>query len=551
MPAAIFFTLGSSSVASTDVPFWCGIAEDASPGSYLGDSAFTDASAYLGPHSTKRGRQFDLDRVEAGTANIVFRSLTAQLDPANVDSVFYPNLKPLRRIRLFRHEDGVKYPMFDGVIERFNPEWQVGRSSGGTLPGYQDVVVQAVDAFEVLNNQRALDPVFASFTTALTGSNNDLVFTSRGPGGSDISIEYFDTGSDVALSVSLSGKAIRVVLRIAGGLRTTTAAQVKTALEADASIMALVSVAHKAGDDGSNFLNNTGGSSTAGTIAPTFLSGSGWPAETTGARIGRTLDTVSWPDEARALDAGLYEIREDEFTYEDNTSVLQHLQDCADSELGYVFVDANGILTFHDGDHRLSSTRSVTSQATFSDDGTGFPFVAIGISFDKDRIVNDVTVTGGLSTSIAQNVTDATSQAAFLRRATAKSTLLTTDADALEVANAILEAQKTPITRFDSITLLDTGLAGWNDAVLARDIGDRVTVRTNPPGHTTTVAYDCYIDGIVHDRSPGLPHRVTFQLTPISAAASGGGGGGGDAGALWDSSGDTFELDSATLGVLG
>lgn len=493
-----------------------------------------------------------MDRIEAGTANILFRSLTAELDPSNIDSALYPNLKPLRRIRLLRHTDGVTYPMFDGLIERFNPEWRAPRSDADGRVGFQDTHVQAVDAFEVLNNQQLLDPVYSTMSTSLTGSNNDLTYTSRNPGGSDISIEYFDTGSDVALSVEVTGKAIKVVLEISGGLRTATADDVRTALEASAEAMALVTVEDKTGNDGSNFLNNSGGGSTAGTMAATFLTGSGWSAEYTGARIERSLDAVDWATDARDIDGGIYTIRADEFSYDDNTSALAHIQDVADSELGYVFMDAEGTIVYHDGDHRLLNSRSTTSQATYSDDGVGWPFYDIQISFDKDRIVNDVTVTAGADTSLPQNVQDTSSQATFLRRAASKSTLLTDDDSALAIATSIVNAYAEPITRFESITLKDTGeVDGWAGAVLAREIGDRVTVRTNPPGHSTTVSYDCFIEAIEHYREPGVPHTVVFQLTPISSAASGGGGGGGADGALLDSSGDSFVLDSGTTGVLG
>lgn len=536
-------TLGSADPLSADAPFWCGIALNSSPGDYLGDSAFTDVTAYLADHSTKRGRQFDLDRIEAGTADILFRNQDGELDPANTAGSYYPNLKPLRRIRLFRHEGGVRYPMFDGLIERWNPSWVVGRNSTTGDLGYQDMRVQAVDQFEVFNNQQLLDANYAALTTSLTGTNNDLTYTSRLPGGSSISITYVDGGVDNAgETVSVSGSDISVDLYRTGSAIASTGSRIITAIQASAAANALVTVALATANTGAGLVT---------ALAQTFLSGSGWASERSGARIGRELDRIGWSSSARAIDTGLYDLIAVEYSYSNGPSALGGIQDAADSELGYVFMDGGGNIVFHDGDHRLITTASTISQATFSDDGTGYPFHGIQQSYDKDRIVNDVTVTGGLSTSIAQNVTDSTSQSTYLRRSQSRTSLLQNDASALAIATSIVNAYKTPAQRFESITLVDLGASGWNDAVLAREIGDRITVRTNPPGHTTTIQYDCFIDGIEHHRTVGMPHTVVFQLTPISSSASGGGGGGGAEGAVLDSSGDTFVLDSGVAGILG
>lgn len=85
------------------------------------------------------------------------------------------------------------------------------------------------------------------------GSNKDLVFTAKttdadhwypGEAGNAITITYADTGS---LSVSVTGAAITININ-AG---TTTAAQIKTAIENDADANDMVSVAYAQGQDGS------------------------------------------------------------------------------------------------------------------------------------------------------------------------------------------------------------------------------------------------------------------------------------------------------------
>lgn len=91
----------------------------------------------------------------------------------------------------------------------------------------------------------------ASFTTSLTGTNNDLVWTARlaGADGNAISVAYVDPGAiNQALAAVVTGTAIVINLATDGtGVITTTAAQI-AALAAFGSI---VSVANAGGNDGS------------------------------------------------------------------------------------------------------------------------------------------------------------------------------------------------------------------------------------------------------------------------------------------------------------
>lgn len=540
---------------------------------------WADQTANLQTFTVRRGRPFNLDRCEAGTAGFMFTNGDGSLDPANSNSPYYPEILPLKEIWLSRLEDGVSYNRFRGPIERYKPVWQP--------PHHQSIGIDAADAFETLANIQLLSDA-ATLTTALTGANNDLVFTARNVGGQgdDITVEYvvagndtpldadtndavtgtatIPTGRDAALAaianifartvtpaaptaLTVQGTDIIVTVATNGaGAPTSTSALIKTALEANADVMALVSVAHAPSNSGAGVVT---------AMAKTNLSGGKWPVETSGERITRVLDLAAWPADKRAIDDGTFEVASQGFGDSENVTALTHMQDVADSELGYVFIDGNGNFVFHDGAHRSRETRSTVSQATFSDDGTGYSYYGLEITFDKDRIANEVTVTAGGEGAIPQTVEDSGSQAVYGRRTLAKSTLLAHDSDALLVADAILDVYKDPRTRFESISLYmpaDSSL--WTPAVLGREIGDLVTVRTSPPvedGATEyTIAYDCFIESIEDSGSPGVPWSVTFQLTPFSESLSGPPGGGG-LGALVDSSGDTFTLDSATLGVLG
>lgn len=96
--------------------------------------------------------------------------------------------------------------------------------------------------------------VAASAIVNPTGNDNGLTFTAKtyGAAGNNISIRYVDPGAaSQALSVSVVGTAITVSLATNGGSSiTSTAAQVKAAVDADARASSLVSVAIYTADAG-------------------------------------------------------------------------------------------------------------------------------------------------------------------------------------------------------------------------------------------------------------------------------------------------------------
>lgn len=95
---------------------------------------------------------------------------------------------------------------------------------------------------------------YASLTTALTGTNNDLTFTSinRGTASNAVRLRYVVAGASTALSVAVSGNDITVnVATDSGSAATSTAAQVLAAVNGHAGASALVSAANATGNDGS------------------------------------------------------------------------------------------------------------------------------------------------------------------------------------------------------------------------------------------------------------------------------------------------------------
>lgn len=93
----------------------------------------------------------------------------------------------------------------------------------------------------------------ASKTTALTGNNNDLTYTSKldGADGNDITVTYVVAGANTPLSVSVATHAITVnVATNASSVATSTAAQVRDAVNGNAAASSLVVAQNAAGNDG-------------------------------------------------------------------------------------------------------------------------------------------------------------------------------------------------------------------------------------------------------------------------------------------------------------
>ncbi len=99
-----------------------------------------------------------------------------------------------------------------------------------------------------------VNAVAAALTTALTGTNNDIVYTAKTKGDTGITVAYVDPGATHTLSVAVVEKAITVTLGYATGAITSTGDDVKAAIAANAAANALVSTADAAANDGSGLV---------------------------------------------------------------------------------------------------------------------------------------------------------------------------------------------------------------------------------------------------------------------------------------------------------
>lgn len=180
------------------------------------------------------------------------------------------------------------------------------------------------------------------------------------------------------------------------------------------------------------------------------------------------------------------------------------------------FAAADGTLTFLPDGHR-SSTPYNTSQVIFSRDSIPFTNMQTVDSSDAS-IVNEVNVTRspwGPSTPNIQTASDATSISRYFNHSQSVTGVpVTSDAMALEIANGLLAKHKDPMTRVRSLAF-DSVVPEVSDALLDRDLMDKVTINYQPPGGGTPISEASWIQKYELDISnDGSPWRWSLGVSP-------------------------------------
>jgi hypothetical protein len=113
----------------------------------------------------------------------------------------------------------------------------------------------------------------------------------------------------------------------------------------------------------------------------------------TGAAIDAVLTAAGWTG-GRALDTGATILPWWWADGDDAFDMLQQLL-AAEGPPSLLTIDASGAFVFRDRHHRVTSTASTTSQATFTGSGTSEPVMGRGFKYSEpwSNIVNDVQIT--------------------------------------------------------------------------------------------------------------------------------------------------------------
>ncbi|MDE2105125.1 MAG: hypothetical protein KGL39_48300, partial [Patescibacteria group bacterium] len=257
------------------------------------------------------------------------------------------------------------------------------------------------------------------------------------------------------------------------------------------------------------------------------------------AMVSATLDKASWPSAMRSIGTGQSEIdgtgaSGTGFADTDTTKALQFIQSIvgAGGENGLFFIAGNGYTNFI-GRHSLTSPPYNTSQATFTDvlTTTGeFQYTDIKPSSDKDLLFNDWR--SNWSSGLSYEAIDSVLIAKYGKRTQDVTNYLSSSSEALQSMQYLLGIYKDPLQRVASIVIKPGNYKELWIQCLAREIGDRITVKQHPPGGGQATIEDYTIQGIDAIIQPGPVSNAVFTWSLFPAAAAG------------------FTLDDSSLGVL-
>ena len=251
-------------------------------------------------------------------------------------------------------------------------------------------------------------------------------------------------------------------------------------------------------------------------LAQTYLNALNVDSETSGERIETVLDLpeVDFPAGSRDIATGTVNLGHDSaYTVPAGTNVLQYITQINETaEFGRVFMSRAGVFTFQE---RIGNTLSAPV-AEFKDDGTGYKFDGVGISFEADSVINRSVLTA-LDGKTA-TATDAGSIATyFIQTSSITNSLLHVQGEIDTAASYLLNPE--PEARYTSVATKYLMLTtAQKDTLATVDIGDTISVeKTFPSGTgTTQLAQELSVEGIEHRLDFSTGHSILYSTAPTT-----------------------------------
>jgi hypothetical protein len=190
------------------------------------------------------------------------------------------------------------------------------------------------------------------------------------------------------------------------------------------------------------------------------------------------------------------------------TNVLNYLQLVTTSEQGYLYISADGTLTFKGRTEVLNQP----ADAFFTSNGTNLPYQTLTNEFGDELLYNYIVTespAGGPFDAI-----DTTSQALYQSQQYALTNLLNSSASEVEaLGDYLLGKYKNPVLRFTGLSNQLAALSGTDqDACLNLDLTDIASItKTFVQGSPASVTQTVIVSGITHSITP-QSHIIAYSF---------------------------------------
>lgn len=232
--------------------------------------------------------------------------------------------------------------------------------------------------------------------------------------------------------------------------------------------------------------------------------------QTTGTRIGKILDQVSFPSAMRTIATGSNTCLADPAT---NRTSLAALKNVEFSETGAFYMDGSGTAVFKDRSQVMSSLAA--SPTAFNQTG-GIPYKNIKFAFDDKLIINQANFAKNGGTTITVTNTDSVNKY-FPHSITQTDLVAETDAIVENIAREYVATRQETTIRIDEmeVDLLDPSVP--TDTMLGLDYFSNLLI-TNVQPDGSTIVKNLQYQGISWDITP---NKMTAKITTLEPIADG------------------------------
>jgi len=229
--------------------------------------------------------------------------------------------------------------------------------------------------------------------------------------------------------------------------------------------------------------------------------------EVTGTRINTILDLTEINYQgARSIDTGSSTLGA--YAIDQDTVCLNYLQQVNTSEQGYLFMSANGTLTFKG----RTSVLNPVAGATFNTDGTGLPYQTLVNQYGDELLYNYIITQS--PAGAVQTTSSATSIALYQAQQYALTNLLnSTTTEVAGLGNYLLGKYQNPVLRFTGLSTELTAFSSANQNIaLTLDLTSVCTVVKNfVVGTPATETQTLIVSGVSHNITPGS-HIISYTF---------------------------------------